>query len=425
MTLFSSAMVRRVEAAARRGEARAGGSLADDLSDDEEFWREIQQAFSVPRGIINLDNGCTCPSPRIVTEAMVRYAWREQEAPCHVAGELWPMIERVRGDLAGMLGCDSQEVAIVRNATEALDTVLLGLELRRGDEVVTTTHDYWAMLDALEQRSRREGIVVRKIPVPTPPRSLDDLADAFARAITPKTRLVLVSHPVNLTGQLFPIRRISEIAHRAGAEVLVDGAHSFAHLDMKITDLGCDYFGASLHKWLLAPVGTGLLYVKRDKIGKVWPLVPAPAAQRESIKKFEYTGTVSVAPFIAIAEAIAFHRGIGAKRKEDRLRRLTHYWAERVAGLPKVRMHTSLAPEMSCGLATFEIEGVHPKALTSYLWEKHRILVQAMVDDAQPAVQGEFRGVRVTPNVYTMLPELDAFSEVIERVVRKGLPAPQ
>ena len=411
-TLFGPGAVQTVLSATRH----TSNLNPYEAARDESLWREIQQAFSVPRGIVNLDNGCTCPAPRMVTEAMVRYSWQEQEAPCYTSEEiLWPRVETVRADLARLFGCDEEELAIVRNTTEALDIVLLGIELARGDEVLTTTQDYRAMLDALNQRSRREGIRVKLVKIPTPPASMDELTSAFERAITPKTKLILLSHPVNLTGQFFPVKDICRMAHRKGVEVAVDGAHSFAHTDFKVADLECDYYGTSLHKWLLGPIGTGLLYVRRDKIGKVWPLFPAPEKRRESISKFHMYGTSPPAPHLAVGEALAFHNGIGPKRKEERLRYLTNYWASRIRSQPNVRFHTSFAPGMSCGLATFEIGGVDPFALTQYLWKQHRILVQSMVHE-------EFKGVRVTPNVYTTLNELDKFCEAVEHVVKRGMP---
>ncbi|MGI9077495.1 MAG: aminotransferase class V-fold PLP-dependent enzyme [Gemmatimonadaceae bacterium] len=411
-TLFGPAAAQAVRSAAQHTSSLTPGEAARD----ETFWREIQQAFSVPRGIVNLDNGCTCPAPRMVMEAMVRYSWQQEEAPCHTSEEiLWPMVQTVRTDLARLFGCEAEELAIVRNTTEALDIVLLGVELKRGDEIITTTQDYWAMLDALNQRVRRDGITVKLIKVPTPPASMHELTSAFERAITSKTRLLLVSHPVNLTGQFFPVRDICRLAHQKGVEVVVDGAHSFAHTDFKVADLECDYYGTSLHKWLLGPIGTGLLYVRKDKIGKVWPLFPCPDKRRENISKFHFYGTAPPAPHLAVGEALAFHNSIGSKRKEERLRYLTNYWVSQIRDRPNVRFHTSFAPGMSCGLATFEIVGVDPDAVTKFLWKEHRILVQSIVHE-------EFKGVRVSPNVYSTLNELDKFCEIVELVAQRGLP---
>jgi selenocysteine lyase/cysteine desulfurase len=418
--LFGSNVLPKIQAAAKRTAALS----PQDAARDESLWREVQNAFSINRSIINLDNGNVCPSPRNVTEAMVRYTWEQQDAPGYMLWDvLYPLLLTARTGLARAFGCDVEEIALVRNATEALDVILLGVEMRPGDEILMTMHDYWAMHDAVDQRVRREGIAVKKTSnVPMPPRSMSELAEIYERNITPKTRLILLTHPVNYTGQLFPVKEICEMAHRKGIEVVVDGAQSFALVDYKQADLGCDYFGASLHKWLCAPIGTGMLYIRKDKIGKVYPLIPASypldKTYTEKITKFQDFGTHSVAMALAVSEALAFHNGIGSKRKEERLRYLTRYWASRIEKLPNVRFFTSFAPEMSCGLATFEIAGIESSALHRYL-RSQMIAVQVM---SSPSRAPEIRGVRVTPNVYTTLDELDYFCEVIEKVAKQGLP---
>ncbi|MGH9841791.1 MAG: aminotransferase class V-fold PLP-dependent enzyme [Blastocatellia bacterium] len=389
----------------------------DEAARNEDYWLEVQQAFTVSRSIINLNSAGVSPSPRIVTDAVVHYTWEQEKLPSYTLfSTIAPRLETVRVGLAKMFGCDAEEVAVVRNATEALQTVLLGVGLKAGDEVLTTTQDYWAMLDALEQRRQRDGIVVTKLKVPTPPGSLDDLAKVFEQAVTPRTKLILVSHPVNLTGQHFPIKRICEIAHRQGIEVCVDGAQSFAQLDFKHSDLDCDYFGTSLHKWLMAPKVTGMLYVRREKIARLWPLLPAPDRLKNDVRKFEYSGTGSSAP-LAIAEAIAFHHGIGGQRKAARLRYLTGYWVEQLKSLPSVRFHTSFAPEMSSAIATVEIAGVNSYPLFDYLWNKHQIHAYNVARRTS-----EFQGIRVSPNLHTTLQELDYFCEVMRRVAKNGLP---
>ena len=370
--------------------------------------------------MINLDNGNVSPSPKKVTETLVHYTWLLQDNPPFMFDfQQWFLVRTVRKKLAHLCGCDEGEVAIVRNTTEALDTVLLGMELKSGDEILTTNHDYWAMFDALEQRRIRDGIIVNTIDVPVPVISMDQLVEGFEKAITAKTKLILVSHVVNLTGQIFPVKRICEIAHQKGIEVVVDGAHSFAHLDFKVAELGCDYFGTSLHKWLLAPMGTGMLYVQKDKIEKLWSLTPAPQKVKKDISKFEYIGTHSPAATIAIGEAIDFHEMIGAQRKQERFKYLTSYWVDNLKHLSGIHFLTTNEPQMNCGLATFWIEGIDCKALAKYLLEQHSIFVQ----DVSGASHGSnFKGVRVTPNVYTTTQELDYFCEVMERVSKNGLP---
>ncbi|MBM4167903.1 MAG: aminotransferase class V-fold PLP-dependent enzyme [Ignavibacteria bacterium] len=383
---------------------------------NEDFWSEIQRSFSVTRGIINLNNGGVSPSPRIVTEAFVRYTWQQEDATAYTMWQiLEPQSETIRAGLAELFGCDTEEIAITRNASESLEIIQMGMDLKPGDEILTTTQDYPRMLTTFRQRELREGLALKLIKIPIPPRNLEEITDAFARAITKKTRLILISHMVNITGQIVPVRSICELARARGLEVIVDGAHTFAHIDFKQNDLQCDYFGTSLHKWLFAPKGTGLLYVKRDKIEKIWPLMAAEKKQTNDIRKFEEIGTHSAAMRLAIGEAILFHHGIGAKRKEARMRYLSRYWMNNLKDLPNIRFHTSFDSDQSCGLATVEIVGIEPPALTSYLMSKHKIFTTAIVHD-------EFKGIRVTPNVYTNLYELDRFCEVMRDVAKNGLP---
>jgi len=383
---------------------------------DEDFWFEIQQAFSITRGITNLNNGGVSPSPRIVTEALVRYTWQQEDVTAYTMWQiLEPQCETVRTGLAEIFGCDREEIAITRNASESLEILLMGMDLKSGDEILTTTQDYPRMLTTLRQREAREGLVLKMIKVPIAPDHLDDITVEFEKAITPKTRIILISHVINITGQIMPVKSICQLARSKGIEVIVDGAHSFAHFDFKQSDLACDYYGTSLHKWLFAPKGTGLLFVKRDKIEKIWPLMAAEKTQRDNIRKFEEVGTHPAAPRLAIGEAILFHNGIGAKRKEERLRYLSRYWMNKLKDLPNVRFHTSWQPNQSCGIANVEIVGVDPGALSGYLMDKHKIFTTAIVHE-------EFKGIRITPSVYTTLKELDRFCGVMEAVATKGLP---
>ena len=384
---------------------------------DEDYWSTIQNAFSVTRGIINLNNGGVSPSPRIVTEALVRYIWQQEDATAYTMWQiLEPQSETIRTGLAELFGCDREEIAITRNASESLDTLLLGLDLKSGDEVLTTTQDYPRMLTTIRQRERREGIKLSVIKIPIPPRNIEEITSAFERAITPRTRLIQISHQVNLTGQITPVKAVCEMARARGVETIVDGAHSFAQFNFKQTDLNCDYFGTSLHKWLYAPKGTGMLYVKRDKIAKIWPLFPAEEKQKADIRKFEEVGTHSAAPRLAIGEAMLFHNGVGGKRKEARLRYLSHYWMNQLKGIPGVRFNTSFEPAQMCAIANVQIQGLDPVKIGSYLFSKHRIFTT-------PIVHEEFQGLRITPNLYTTLNELDRFCGVMADIARKGLPA--
>jgi len=408
-----NALAKEVEDATRRV-----SRLSDvQVAMDEDYWSVIQNSFTVTRGIINLNNGGVSPSPRIVTEALVRYIWQQEDATAYTMWQLLePQSETIRTGLAEVFGCHPEEIAITRNASESLEILLTGMDFKPGDEILTTTQDYPRMLTTLRQRERREGLVLKLIQIPIPPKDVSEITAAYERGITNHTRLVLVSHQINLTGQITPVKAICDLARSKGIETIVDGAHSFAQFDFKAKDLGCDYFGTSLHKWLYAPKGTGLLYVKRDKIEKIWPLMAAESKQANDIRKFEEIGTHSAAPRLAIGEAMLFHNGIGGKRKEERLRYLSRYWMNRLKNVPKVGFNTSFDPNQSCAIANVKIEGIDPTAIGSYLFSKYRIFTT-------PIVHEEFKGIRITPNVYTTLGELDRFCVVMEDIARKGLPS--
>src|SRR5437667_4490858 len=334
---------------------------ADEVTRDEDFWREVQEAFTLDRTIITPNNGGVSPSPRIVQDTMRRYLEYSNTAPAYTMWQvLEPEIEAVRRRLAASFGCDAEEMAITRNASESLEIVQLGIPLERGDEVLTTTQDYPRMLTTWHQRERRDGIVVREISFPVPPPSQDDLAERVERAISAKTKVIHVCHITNLTGQIFPIKKIVERARARGIEVIVDGAHAYAHFPFTRDELDCDYYGTSLHKWLLAPHGTGFLYVRRSKISKLWPLMAAEKKMDSDIRKFEEIGTHPAANHNAIAEALTFHEGIGIERKAARLRYLKNRWARRLESQPGVRILTSFDPAMSCGLANVRVEGFDP-----------------------------------------------------------------
>lgn len=405
----------RLQAAMRR----TATLTPQEVAQDEPFWREVQQSFAVDRRINYLNTSSASSSPRVVLDAVVHQVWEQEKAPSNsLYTNLAIQMEPVRASLATMFGCEAEEVAITRNATDALDTVLLGLPLNRGDEVLTTTLDYYAMLDALEQRSRREGIVVKKIKMPTPPRAMDDLVQVFAKGISPATKLILLSHPYNLTGQFLPVKQICDLAHARGIEVLVDGAQALGHIALKRADLGCDYFGASLHKWVMAPKGTGMLYIRRDKIAKIWPLFPAPDSRKaDDIRKFEALGLQSTV-MLAIADALRFGNGVGIERTEARLRFLTRRWVERLRTLPGVRFHTSFSPGMSCGIGTIALAGIDSYALTDYLWKRHQIVAFNVARRT-----AEFQGIRISPHLHTTLAELDKFCDVMDHVAKKGLGA--
>jgi selenocysteine lyase/cysteine desulfurase len=396
----------------------AGDRAPAALAGDEDFWRPIQQAFDVDRTLVNLNNGGVCPTPSHVLEAMVRDLRFSNELPVeHMWRVLEPRIESAREACAREFGCDPEELAITRNASEANEILILGLDLRRGDEVIVSTQNYPRMLTTWEQRARRDGIVVRRVTFPVPPPSAEAVVARFAEAITPRTRAIELPHITNLSGQILPVRRIVDVARPRGIAVLVDGAHAFAHFPFTRDQLDCDYYGTSLHKWLLAPVGTGFLYVRREKIPGLWPLMAAPAAMDADIRKFEEIGTHPAANHNAIPLAMAFHRGIGAERKVARLRWLRNRWAERAVAESggRIRVLTPLAGEEAGAIGLVQIDGIKSDALTAWLRAKHGI-VTVSID-----IPGEFHGVRVTPNVYSTVDEVDRFAERLLAAARRGI----
>lgn len=388
----------------------------DEAASDEALWREIQQAFTVDRTLVNLNNGGVSPAPSVVQEAMKRHLDYSNEAPVYTMWRiLEPQREAVRMRLARAFACDTEEIAIVRNASEGLQICQLGIDFEPGDEVLTTTHDYPRMITTFQQRARREGINLVQFPLPVPAEDPAEVVRLFESHITPRTKAILMCHIVNITGQILPVKAVVQMARARGIPVIVDGAHSFAHFHFTHEDLDCDYFATSLHKWLFAPHGTGMLYVRRDRIADLWPMMAAPETLDDNIRKFEEIGTHPAANFLAIGEALTFHQGIGPERKEARLRYLRDYWANRLLEHDRVRLHTSLKPEFSCTIANVEIDGIDSGALGSYLWAEHRIIVT-------PIKHPDFEGLRITPNVYTTMEELDRFVDAMEHVVRNGLP---
>ena len=385
-------------------------------ADDEAYWGEIQRAFDCDRTMVNLNNGGVSPAPTHVLEAMIRDLRFSNELPVdHMWRVLEPRVESVRRDLARDFGCDPEEMAITRNASESNETMTFGLDLKRGDEVIVTDQNYGRMMTAWDQRARRDGLVVKTIAFKVPPPSRRYVVDRFAEAITPRTRVIEATHITNLTGQILPVRDLVDLARPKGIAVFVDGAHAYAHFPFSRDDLDCDYYGTSLHKWLFAPIGTGFLYVRRDRIPGLWPLMAAPKEMDANIRKYEEIGTHPAANHNAIAVALAFHRSIGAGRKIARLRWLRDRWAKRLlADSDRVKVLTPLDSPDSGAIGLFAVEGLDPAKLNGWLWEKHRIITTLIVHK-------DFSGLRITPSVHTTPDEVDLFSDRVLSAVRQGL----
>ena len=374
---------------------------------DEDFWAWVQESFTVSPNIINLNNGGVSPQPRVVQDTFEKYNRLCNEGPSYY---MWRILdqgrEALRADLASFAGCSPGEIAIDRNTTEAMNTIIYGLPLKAGDEVVLTRQDYPNVINTWKLREKRDGIVLKWLNLELPMEDEDALAAAYISAFTGRTKVVNVTHIINWIGQIVPVKKIAAAAHARGIDVLVDGAHTFALLDFKIPDLDCDYFATSLHKWMCAPFGSGLLYVKKEKIPGIWALYPDDKPLGEEIVKFERLGTRSFASEMAIGSALDFHLAIGSRRKEDRLRYLKDYWMIRVKDLPGIRIKTSLDPKFSCVIGLFSVDGMKTGEVDAFLFEKHRIHVTGIEWE-------NISGIMVTPNVYTTTRDLDKLVSAI------------
>jgi len=387
----------------------------DGSAEDEDFWIQIQEAFTLDRNVANFNNGGCCPSPRVVLETLQRQIEFSNQAPSlYMWQNLEPEVESVRRRLALMFGCDAEEIAITRNASESLETCLQGLPLQAGDEVLTTYLDYPRMITTIQQRSRREGIKMVQVRVPPVPDSPHEITEAFEAGLTDRTKLMLVSHVVFMNGQINPVREVVELGRKHGIPVIVDGAHAFAQFPFKRDDLQCDYYGTSLHKWLLAPIGTGFLYVKKEKIPGLWPLMAAGENQTADIRKYEEIGTHPAANHNAIGEALTFHEMMGSERMAARLRYLRKNWTSRLQEFKNVHFFTNLESVHSCGLTTVGIEGIKTGDLAGWLMSKHNVYVTTITND-------QFSGIRVTPNVYTTMSEIRRFADAMVQAATKGI----
>lgn len=389
------------------------GLSEEEIITNEDYWSFIQQSYSVNPNLINLNNGGVSPAPKIVQEAVEHFNKLSNEGPSYY---MWRIIdmgrEPLREKLALLGGCDTEEIAINRNATEALNTIIFGLNLKAGDEVIGTKQDYPNMIHAWKQRETREGIKYTQLNFNFPIENDDEIVSTFEKAITAKTKLLHLTHIINWVGQILPVQKICRMAKKKNIEVIVDGAHSFGLLDFKIPDLECDYFGTSLHKFLSAPIGSGMLWIKKDKIEKIWPLLSNDKPNSNNIRKFESIGTRSFPIEQGIGEAINFHNNIGSKRKEDRIRYLKNYWAEKVKNIPGVVLHTSLKPAYSCAICGVSINGMTPAELDIELFTEYKIHTVGIVWE-------NIKCVRITPHVYTRISDLDKLVKAITEIASK------
>jgi selenocysteine lyase/cysteine desulfurase len=381
-----------------------------DAATDDDLWARMAQAYTVSPNILNLNNGGVSPQPKVVQDAVDRYYHLSNEAPTYY---MWQILDRgrepLRKKLADLAGVSHEELAINRNTTEALGTFTWGIDMKRGDEIVMTRQDYPNMIHAWKQRELREGVKVNWINLNLPVENDEEVIKAYVDATTSKTKIWHITHLITWTGQILPAAKLCAEARKRGIISLVDAAHSFAHIDYKISDLNCDYFGTSLHKWLCAPFGTGLMYIRKPLIEKTWPIFPNDKPQSPDIRKFEALGTRSFAPEQAIGQAIDFHNAIGGKRKQERLHYLKRYWCDAIAKNPRVKLHISLKPEYSCALGTFSIDGLDVGDISSKLMSDYGIHTVSINWES-------INTVRVTPHVYTTTKDLDRFIDAVLKI---------
>ncbi len=380
------------------------------IAQDESFWAEVRSGYRLKPDYINLENGYYCFIPQETLENYIHHIRMiNYEGSYYMRTNQWKNKQFIAQRLSEVAGCRPDEIAITRNTTESLDLIIGGQDWKEGDEAVMALQDYGAMRDMFKLQSQKYGIVNKQVDLPNHPKSDSEIVELYAKAISPKTKLLMVCHMVNITGQILPIRKIADMAHSKGVDVMIDGAHAFGHFEFNIPDLACDYYGSSLHKWLSAPLGAGLLYIKKDKIPGVWPLFAETYRDDDDIRRLNHIGTHPVATDLGIGNALDYYHKLGPARKEARLRYIQQYWTSRVRDIPKIVVNTPVEPHRSCGIANVGIEGMEPSDLAKNLLDKYRIWTVAI---NRPGV----RGCRITPNIYTSTKELDQFVKALKEM---------
>ena len=375
----------------------------EEAAQDEEFWAKVRAGYRLKPDYINLENGYYCITPQEILENYIHHIrYINYQGSYYMRTVQWDNKRYMSEKLAELAGCEPEEIIITRNTTESLDTIIGGMPWEKGDEAVFALQDYGAMQDMFELQVQKHGIVNKKVSLPNHPKSDSEIVELYANAITDKTRLLMVCHMVNITGQILPIRKICDMAHSKGVDVMVDGAHAFAHINFNMHDLGCDYYGTSLHKWLSVPLGAGMLYVKKEKVAGVWQMFGEMGREAGDIQRLNHTGTHPVHTDLAIGNALEYLYHLGPERKEARLRYLQQYWSSKVRGLPNIAVNTPEESHRSCGIANVGIKSMEPSEMAKTLIDKYRIFTVAI---NRPGV----RGCRISPNVYTTTKELDTF----------------
>lgn len=381
---------------------------ASEVAKDENFWAAVRSEYRLKPDYINLENGYYCFTPQETLEKYIQHIRHvNYQGSYYMRTVQWGNKKRVASQLAEIAGCADQELIITRNTTESLDIIIGGIHWQEGDEAVMAEQDYGAMKNMFKLQAKRHGIVNKIISVPNHPKSDEEIVNLYANAITSKTRLLMICHMINITGHILPVRKICDMAHSKGVEVMVDGAHAFGHFEYSIKELDCDYYGTSLHKWMSVPLGAGFLFVKKGKVKNVWETFAEWGKDQDDIYRLNHTGTHPVSTDLAIGNAIEYYNRIGGERKEARLRYLQNYWTSKVRNVGNIIVNTPEASHRSCAIANVGIKNIKPHDLAKGLMEKYKIWTVA-IDGAG------VHGCRITPNIYTTPKELDVFVKALK-----------
>ena len=380
------------------------------LATDEDFWTGIRNGYKLKPDYINLENGYYNFLPESLLENFIQQVRKvNYEGSYYMRTVQFDNKKNIAAKLAALAGCSADELVITRNTTESLDMIIGGFPWKEGDEAVMAEQDYGSMLEMFKQVARKVGIVNKIVSIPNHPATDEELVELYAKAITPKTRLLMLPHMVNITGQIMPVRKIADMAHNKGVQVMVDGAHAFAHIQFTIPELHCDYYAASLHKWLSTPLGAGILWVKKENVAAIWPLLAESERKPDDISRLNHIGTHPVHTDLAIEEAINYYLAMGAEKKETRLRYLQQYWTSKVRHLSNVMVNTPEDPLRSCGIANVGIRGMKPSVLAEILLKKYKIYTVA-IDGAN------VQGCRIAPNLFTLPKELDVLVTALKEL---------
>ncbi|GAB2502154.1 aminotransferase class V-fold PLP-dependent enzyme [Algoriphagus taiwanensis] len=376
----------------------------------EDIWAQIRAGYKLKPDYINLENGYYCFLPEEILEKYLKHV-REVNYQGSYYMRTVKMEDKAKSaaKVAELVGADPEEVVLTRNTTESLDLIIQGFPWKAGDEAIYSNQDYGSMQTMFELTSKRQGIKTVRIDIPLHPESDEEIVEVYRKAITPRTRLMIVPHIVNITGHILPVRKIADMAHSYGVEVMLDGAHAVGHFTFDMHELDCDYYGSSLHKWLSVPLGCGMLYVKKEKIGKLEPMIAPFNLELKTLEYLNNTGTHPAATDLAVLDAVDFQEKIGSKRKEDRLRFIQRYWSDQVRDVPGIQVNTPIDPVRSCAIANVGIEKISPAEMAKTLMDKYQIFTVA-IDGAG------VRGCRISPNIYTSTEELDRFVEALKEM---------